>query len=53
MNFICTYSTLLKNFSFADFLLIEDNEQGTLRKEPVITLFIERFKTTSFRESNW
>ena len=41
MNFLSTHSNLLKSFSFADFLIIEDNEQGTLRKDPVIAAFVE------------
>ena len=46
-------SNLLNHFIFADFLLKEDYQQGTLQKESVTAPFIERFKTTSLRNSNW
>ena len=50
INFISSYSSLLKQFSFADFLQIEDNEQeDALRKEPVISPFGEQLKITSLR----
>ena len=53
MKSICTYRNLLKNFIFADFLLLEDYEQSALRKEPVIATFIEQFKIASLRKSYW
>ena len=39
------------HFSFTDFLLIEDNEQGALQKEPVIVPFVDWFEITSLRNS--
>ena len=51
MNSIPSYRNLLKNFIFFHFLLLEDYEQGTLRKEPVIATFVERFKTATLRKS--
>ena len=51
-KFISSYSSLFKQFSFADFLLIEGNEQGALQKESVIAPFEERFKTATLRETN-
>ena len=60
MNFLSTYSNLLKNFSFADYLMIEDNGfadflmiEGTLRKDPVIAAFAEQLKITTLRKFNW
>ena len=44
MNFISPYSKLLKHFTYAHFLLIEGYKNCALRKEPVISLFAERFK---------
>ena len=44
MNFICSYKNLLKNFIFFHFLLLEDYEQGALKKEPVLAAFIKWFK---------
>ena len=41
VEFISSYSSLLKHFSVADFLLIEGNGQGALQKEPVIPSFEE------------
>ena len=34
------------------FLLIEGYEQGALRKEPIFTPFVERFKTGRLRKSS-
>ena len=60
MNFLSTYSNLLKTFSFADYLMIEDNGfadflmvEGTLRKDPVIAAFAEQLKITTLRKFNW
>ena len=52
MNFLSAYSNFLKSFSFADILMIEDHEQGTLRKDPVIADFTEQLKTITLRKSN-
>ena len=52
INFISNYSKLLKHFVFARFLLIEDYEQDTLRKEPIFAPFVERFKTATLRKSS-
>ena len=52
MNFLSTYSNLLKYFRYADFLMIEKNEQGTLRKDPVIAAFVKQLKTITLRKSN-
>ena len=41
MNSIRTYKNLLKNFISAHFLLLEDFEQGALRKELIIATFVE------------
>ena len=41
MNSIRTYKNFLKNFIFAHFLLLEDFEQGALRKELIIAAFVE------------
>ena len=49
MNFIWTYSKLLKRLIFARFLLIECCEQGALRKELIVAVFVERFKTGTLR----
>ena len=45
INFISTYSKLLNIFIYARFPLIEDYEQGALRKEPIVAPFKEWFKT--------
>ena len=47
MNFMRTYSKLLKYFIFARFSLIEGYEQGALRKELIFAPFVERFKTAT------
>ena len=39
--FLVLTATCLNLFNFANFLMIEDNEQGTLRKDPVIAAFVE------------
>ena len=52
INFISTYSKLLKHFIFPRFLLIEDYEQGALRKELIVAPFVERFKTATLRKSS-
>ena len=51
MNSIRTYRNLLKNFIFAHLLLLEDYDQGALRKDSVIATFIEQFKTATLRKS--
>ena len=50
INFISTYSKLLKHFIFACFLLIEGYEQGALRKELIVAPFVERFKAGTLRK---
>ena len=32
--------------------MIEDNEQGTLRKDPIIAAFVEQLKAITLRKSN-
>ena len=45
MNSIRIYKNLLRNFIFARLLLLEDYDQGALRKESVIaTILIEKCK---------
>ena len=44
INFISSYSSLIKHFSFADLLQIEYNEQDALQKKPVIAPFVVQFK---------
>ena len=51
VNFISTYSKLLKHFIFARFLLIEGCEQGALRKELIVAPFVDRFKTVTLGKS--
>ena len=51
MNSIRTYRNLLKNFIFAHLLLLEDYDQGALRKDSVIATFMEQFKTATLRKS--
>ena len=53
MSVISIYINFIKPFSFSDFLMIEGNEQGALRKGPVIAIFVEQFKTTTLRKSYW
>ena len=53
MNFISTYSKLLKHFIFARILLIEDYEQGALRKELIVAPFVEQFKRGTLRKPSW
>ena len=43
MNSIHINRNLLKKFVFAHFVLLEDYEQGALRKETVMVTFIEWF----------
>ena len=43
MNSIRINRNLLKKFVFARFVLLEDYEQGALRKETVMVTFIEWF----------
>ena len=50
--FLVLTATCLNLFNFADFLMIEDNEQGTLRKDPVIAAFVDQLKTITLRKSN-
>ena len=52
INYISSLRSLLKHFSFADVLQIEDNEHDALRKELVIAPFVKQFKTTSLRRPN-
>ena len=47
INFISTYSKLLKHFIFDRFLLIEGCEQGALRKKLVVDPFVERYKAAT------
>ena len=51
LSFIRTYRSLLKNFIFTKFFLLEDFEQGALRKKLIITTFVEQFKTATLRKS--
>ena len=51
MNSIPTYRNLLKNLIFAHLLLLEDYDQGALRKESVIATFMEQFKIATLRKS--
>ena len=48
MNFVSTYVNWLKNFTFANFLLTGGYQKYSLRKESVIALFVERFKTATW-----
>ena len=52
MNFISIYSNLLNHILFVHFLLIEDYEEGALRKKPVIAPFVEQFKIATLRKSS-
>ena len=45
MNFIRIYSNLLNHFIFVYYLLIEDYEQGALRKKWIFASFAEQFET--------
>ena len=47
INFIITYSGLLNYCIFAHPLLIEDREQGEVRKELIIAPLTEWFQTAS------
>ena len=49
INFISIYSNLLKYFTFVHLLVIENYEQGALRKELIIIPF--RLKTSTLRKS--
>ena len=53
INFISTYSKLLKHFIFARFLLIEDYEQSALQKELIFAPFVEGFKTATLGKASW
>ena len=53
MNFLGTYSRLLKFFSFVGILMIEGNEQCALQKNPVIAALVEQLKTIALRKFNW
>ena len=44
INFISSYSSLLKHFSFAELLQIEYNEQVALQKTLVIATFVVQFE---------
>ena len=54
INFISTYSKLLKNFIYARFLLIEGYEQGALRKElifaPFVNFIYARFPLIGYKQ---
>ena len=52
MHVITTYRNLLKTFSFADFLMIEDHKEGALRKDPVLEPFAGQLKPTTLRNFN-
>ena len=52
-NFISIYSKLLKNFIYTCFPLIEDYEQGALRKELFIAPLVERFNTPTLGKCYW
>ena len=43
---------LLKYFIFARFLVIEDYEQGALRKDLIVAPFVERFKAGTLRKTS-
>ena len=51
-HFISIYSNLLNHFVFGHLLVIEDYEQGALRKELVFDPFVEQFKLATLRKSN-
>ena len=53
INFISAYSNWLKDLFFARFMLIEDYEQGALRKELIVAPFVERFETATLRKPSW
>ena len=53
MIFFSTYNNFLNPFSFADFLIIEDNKQGALLKDQVIAPFVKQVKITTLTRSNW
>ena len=42
---------MLNHLIFADFMLTEDYQPGSLRKEPVTVPFIGRFKIASLKKS--
>ena len=50
INFISTYSKLLRYFIFARFPLIEDYEQRALPKDLIAASFVEGFKTFTLRK---
>ena len=43
---------MIKYFIFARFLLIEGYGKCVLRKEPIISPFVERFKAATLRKAN-
>ena len=47
MNSIRVYKNLLRNFVFADHLLLEGYDQGVLQKKSVIAIFIEKCKVAT------
>ena len=53
INFISTYSKLLKYFILARFPLIEDYKQRALSKDLIVAPFVERFKTATLRKTSW
>ena len=53
MNSIRINRNLLKKFVFAHFVLLEDYEQGALRKETVMVTFIEWFIIANLGKSYW
>ena len=52
MNFTSIYSNLLNHFIFVHLLLTKDYEEGALRKELVISPFVEQFKTATLIKSS-
>ena len=42
---------MLDHLAFADFMLTEDYQRGSLRREPVTTPFIGRFKIAALKKS--
>ena len=53
MNSIRINRNLRKKIVFAHFVLLEDYEQGALRKETVMVTFIEWFIVANLGKSYW
>ena len=51
MNFASAWNKLFKHCISAEFLLVEGNVQGALRKELHIAPVVERFKTATLEWS--